>query len=182
MALELSPLSNDDIYLLTGLAQGDAMVFRLIYQSYERKVYNIAFFYTGSEEDAEDIVQDVFTSLWLRREKIELKGPLENYITRCAKYTAFFYLKMRQKKKHATENAAAPRALDGPEEHIRYKDMQAYLHRLLESLSHKTREIFFLSRYNGLSYPEIANKMDISVKTVEYHVSLALRKIASGKF
>jgi RNA polymerase sigma-70 factor (ECF subfamily) len=126
MALELSPLSNHDIYLLKGLAQSDAMVFRLIYQSYERKIYNIAFYYTGSEEDAEDIVQDVFTSLWLRREKIELKGSLENYITRCAKYTAFFYLKMRQKKKLAAENAAMPRPLDGPEEHIRYKDMQAY--------------------------------------------------------
>ena len=107
MAPELSPLSNDEIYLLTGLAQGDAIVFRLIYQSYERKIYNIAFYYTGSEEDAEDIVQDVFTSLWLRREKIELRGSLENYITRCAKYTAFFYLKMRQKKKQAQSRSVA---------------------------------------------------------------------------
>ncbi|NLR79715.1 RNA polymerase sigma-70 factor [Chitinophaga eiseniae] len=181
MAPELPLLSNDDIYLLTGLAQGDAMVFRLIYQAYERRIYNIAFYYTDSEEDAEDIVQDVFTSLWLRREKIELKGSLENYITRCAKYTAFFYLKMRQKKKQATEHAAIPQALDGPEEHVRYKDMQAYLHHLLESLSHKTREIFYLSRYCGLTYADIASRMEISVKTVEYHVSLALRKIASQK-
>ncbi|HVI45330.1 MAG TPA: RNA polymerase sigma-70 factor [Chitinophaga sp.] len=182
MAPEFSRPSNHDVYLLTGLAQGDPIVFRLIYQSYERRIYNIAFYYTDSEQDAEDIVQDVFTSLWLRREKIELKGSLENYITRCAKYTAFFYLKMRLKKKRATEHVAIPRVLNNPEEHIRYKDMQAYLHNLLESVSQKTREIFYLSRYNGLSYLEIANRMEISVKTVEYHVSLALRKLATGKF
>lgn len=182
MQQEQSFLSYDDTYLLKGITQGDPIVFRIVYQLYRNRLYNLAFYYTRSEQDAEDIVQNVFTSLWLRREKLELKGSLENYIVRCIKYTAFFYLKIRQKESCMPIDTALSQAVNGAEEHIGYKDMQAYLHNLLESLSQKTRDIFYLSRFNGLSYAEIAKKMDISVKVVEYHMSLALKKIASWNF
>lgn len=182
MEPDLSTFSDNENYLITGLTQGDPMVFRIIYQLYAQRLYNLGYYYTNSEQDAEDIVQDVFISLWSRREKIELRGSLENYITRCAKYTAFFYLKIREKKERASMHSTQSLAVNSTEEHIRCKDMQVYLHSMLASLSQKTRDIFYLNRFSGLSYTEIAMKMEISVKTVEYHISLALKKIASWNF
>ncbi len=158
------------------------MIFRIIYKLYWRKLYNIAFYYAGLEEDAEDIVQDVFISLWSRKEKLELKGPLENYLVRCTKYTAFFYLKIRQKKITALAHATAPLLVNDSEEYIQYRDLQGYLVTLLESVSQKTRDIFYLSRFDGLNYAEIAQKLQVSIKTVEYHISLALKKLSLASF
>jgi RNA polymerase sigma-70 factor (ECF subfamily) len=180
--MEQPRLQYDQAFLLSGLTQGDPVVFRLIYKLYWRKLYNIAYYYIHSEQDAEDIVQDVFISLWSRREKIELRGALENYLVRCVKYTAFFYLKIKDKKSAAFARLSASPATDGPEEYIRYKDLQGYLVALMESVSQKTRDIFYLSRFDGLSYAEIAQRLQVSVKTVEYHISLALKKLAGGDF
>ena len=154
------------------------MAFKLLYKLYWRKLYNIAHFYTQSEQDAEDIVQDVFISIWSRREKLSLRGPLENYLVRSTKYTAFFYLKIKQKRSTDYGLQGPVASANSTEEYIYYKDMKAYISSLFESVSKKTQEIFYLSRFDGLTYPEISKKLDISVKTVEYHISVALKRLS----
>src|SRR5690242_14987238 len=106
----------DNAFLLCGLKHSDPVVFKIIYRLHWRKLYNIAFYYTRTEEDAEDIVQDVFISLWSRRETLELRGALENYLVRSVKYTAFFYLKIRQKRLTAGR-LPAHQTDNGPEEY-----------------------------------------------------------------
>lgn len=169
---------KDDDFLITGLRQSDPVVFKFIYELYWQKLYNIAYYYTRSEQEAEDVVQDVFISLWSRREKLLLKGPLENYLVRCAKYTAFFYLKIKQKQSKTYGLNHDVAVVNDTEEYIYYKDMKGYICSLFDSVSKKTRDIFYLSRFDGLTYREISEKLDISVKTVEYHISLALKKLS----
>lgn len=168
----------DDAYLISGLRQSDPVVFKIIYKLYWIKLYNIAFYYTQSGQDAEDIVQDVFISLWTRRQKLEIKCPIENYLVRCAKYTAFFYLKIKYRNALMRQKVPITEITNATEEYISYKDLQNYILSLFEKTSVKTKEIFFLSRYDGLTYPEIAGKLDISIKTVEYHISKALKMLS----
>lgn len=172
---------DQDAYLLSALRQGDPAAFKLIYNLHWIRLYNLAYYYVTSEQDAEDIVQDVFISLWSRREKLELKGPIENYLIRCAKYTTFFYLKIRQRNSTVVKKATTSQVTYNTEEYISYRDLQNYLISLFESVSQKTKEIFFMSRFDGLTYPEIAGKMGISVKTVEYHISQALKMLTGKK-
>ncbi|HEX5555958.1 MAG TPA: RNA polymerase sigma-70 factor [Chitinophagaceae bacterium] len=178
MGATFTPHNFDDAYLLSGLKEGDPVVFKFIYKLYWAKLYNIAFYYTHSEQDAEDIVQDVFISVWSRRERLELRGPLENYLVRCAKYTTFFYLKIKQKKATSLNRTTIPIAVNNTEEYIRYKDLQGHIVSLFESVSQKTRDIFYLSRFDGLTYAEISQTLNISVKTVEYHISQALKRLS----
>src|SRR5699024_6549062 len=157
----------DDEYLLNGLKENDPVVFKLIYKLYWKKLYKMAFYYLQNEADAEDAIQDVFISLWSRRERLVLRGPLENYLVRSAKYTAFFYLKLRQKRQQSSQ--ASTRlylSRNNVEENMNYKSLMEQLQLIMGSVSQKTREIFFLSRLNGLSYKEIANQLGVSVKTV----------------
>lgn len=170
-------MQHDETYLLDGLRDGDPVVFRIIYRLYWQKLYNMAFYYLAHESDAEDVVQDVFISLWARRERIQIHVALENYLVRSAKYTTFFYLKLKKKHKESLQSIPATQPSNDVEEQLQYKELIARLHAILESASLKTREIFYLSRFNGLSYREIAEQMQISVKTVEYHISLALKKV-----
>lgn len=173
----MEDIKQDNHYLAAGLKDGDPVVFKMIYKLHWQRLYNIAFYYLREEADAEDAVQDVFISLWSRRETLELKGPLENYLVRSAKYTAFFYLKMKQKRVSVMAQAPLPGTAGSPDESLHYKDLHGYLLALLDTLSQKTQEIFLTSRFEGLSYAEIAERQQVSVKTVEYHISLALKML-----
>lgn len=172
----------DTDYLLAGLKQEDPVVFKLIYKLYWQKLYNVAFYYLKEERDAEDVVQDVFISLWSRGSKLEIRTGLENYLVRSVKYTSFFYLKIKSRRKAFVNNLAVTEVVNDPEEYMNYKSVLDQLHLIFETVSQKTKEIFYLSRFDGLTYAEIASQLKISVKTVEYHISLALKRIAVEKF
>lgn len=172
-------LHSDDI-LLQGLAKSDPVSFKIIYRLHWRRLYDIALYIARSEEDAEDIVQDVFSSLWYRREQLQVRIALENYLVRAVKYTAFFYLKVQAGKKTLDVPAYKKHstAVNNTEESIFHKELERMIDDVLGTLPFKTRRIFSLSRFEGLTYPEIAREMGVSVKTVEYHISKALRRLS----
>lgn len=174
----MDPAKYDNEYLITGLRQGDPVVFKLIYKLYWHKLYSVARYYLDNETDAEDVVQDVFISVWTRRGHLDIRVALENYLVRSVKYTAFFYLKIRYRNKELAKQIPHEEFANGPEEYIRYKSLVGHLNLIFESVSEKTRDIFYLSRFNGLSYAEIASRLGVSVKTVEYHISLALKRLS----
>lgn len=171
----------DENQLIEGLRKSDPVSFKIIYRLHWQKLFNIAFHIMQDEADAEDVVQDVFSSLWYRRDQLQIRTALENYLVKAVKYTAFFYLKMQAERRNSTvacEHAAAP--ANNAEELLFHKELEAMVNTLLGTLPFKTRRIFSLSRFEGRTYPEIASEMGVSVKTVEYHISKALRRL-SGK-
>ncbi len=171
-------MAPDEVYLLEGLREGDPVVFRTLYKLYWEKLYNMVFYYVRNEADAEDILQDVFISLWSRHKHIQIEVALENYLVRSAKYTTFFYLKLRQKQQTSLRNVPKPaRSMNNIAEEMDYKSLLEKLDEILDSVSQKTKEIFYLSRFNGFTYKEIAGQLRISVKTVEYHISVALKRL-----
>lgn len=175
---------HSDAILLHGLANGDPVSFRIIYRLYWRKLYDIAFHIMRNEADAEDIVQDVFSSVWYRREQLRIRIALENYLVRAVKYTAFFYLKVQARKSVPDERLPGKSNMwrNSTEETLLHRELEAMIEQILNTLPFKTKKIFSLSRFEGLTYPEIANEMDISIKTVEYHISMALKKFSKGLF
>jgi RNA polymerase sigma-70 factor (family 1) len=165
----------DSEYLVQKIKESDPISFKMIYKLYWRRLYNTAYYIVESESDAEDIVQDVFSSLWYRRERLCINGPIENYLVKAVKYTAFFYIKLQNKNRllHIEEPL-----VNDIEDQLAYKDLERLMEKILRSLPFKTQQIFSLSRFDGLTYSQIAEKMDVSVKTVEYHISLALKKFS----
>lgn len=169
-------LLNSDKYI-RGLKNGDKAVFEEIYREYYTKLCYYTIRYVENLPDAEEIVQMVFVNLWEKRKELDIKTSLSSYLYKACGNSALNLLK-RQK---VSENyLASQEALSGvsfddglktlEEEEFRKKIKEAIL-----ELPEKRREIFEMSRFEGMKYNKIADQLSISVKTVENQMSKALK-------
>ncbi|MFH7010386.1 RNA polymerase sigma factor [Flavobacterium sp. FlaQc-52] len=152
--------------------------FKLAYLRYSAKVYGVCIHKVQSKEDAEEIVQDVFRSAWENREKFKTGEPLENYLIKAAKYKLIdYYRKQQVKNQHLTiVSETAETSNNSTEDHMRFTDLKETVFSALHKLPSKTKEIFWMSRKKGLTNKEIAAELKVSEKTIEYHISSALKK------
>ena len=173
----------DDI-LIASLQKGDEQAFRVIYERYWQKLYMLCFYYATGREEAEDIVAEIFLSLWNNRDGIVI-DHLEHYLVKAAKYKSLKSIDHQQRRNRKIYSLT--RRGDGyyveensPGSTLETKELSGQIRKSLEALPPKTQRIFLLNRENGLTYEEIAGQEGVSVKTVEYHVSKALKTL--GKF
>jgi len=135
--------------------------------------------YFHSKEDAEGIVQEIFLKVWLNREKLDEQKSFNAFLHTMAK-NAIFNINRKHKYETIYQNYAREmlsyvhtKSLDD----VIYADLLKHLHEILDELPPKRRRIYELSRFDGLSYKEIAEKLNISEKTVETHIRLSLKTI-----
>lgn len=161
--------------------------FEKIFHSGFPLVKRFALMLLKSEEDAEDMAQEVFTQLW---EQPELwanhTSSMNDYLFIITKNAIFDYLRHRQVEQNYREGCIKKIAFNDfalreePLENMYYKEMQLIVKIALDKMPPKRREIFEMSRFKGLHHKEIAEKLQISIRTVEHQVylaSAALKKI-----
>ncbi|MEQ9443451.1 MAG: RNA polymerase sigma-70 factor [Cyclobacteriaceae bacterium] len=160
------------------MKKNDQRGFDWLFDTYHKNIY---FFCTQrgiSTEDAEEIVQEVFIKLWLSRSKIDPQGNVQAYIYTIAKNVLMDEFKKRIKQK-AAENYQV--YLLQPENEtqnrVEFNETNQLFRITLNKLPEMRRIVFELSRYQGMSNKEIAQKLGISVKTVETHMTLALNNL-----
>ena len=138
------------------------------------KVKNYAQLLLKSEVDAEDVAQDIFCKLWLQPEIwLDNENELDNYLfimTRNIILNIFKYQEGYLEKTVLHELIEGEDALNN----IYYEEMLLVVRLTLEKMPERRRLIFELSRFKGLSYKEIAEKLNVSIRTVEHQVYLAL--------
>lgn len=170
--------------LMTRLAKGDEKAFRMIYDHYWEKLFGICFYFTRSREDTEDLLMGIFSSLWRNREQAAIDN-LDAYLAKAAKNQSLKYILRKQRQQDQLlllKKRMADRKFDheSPEKLLEYKELDHHISGQLQQLPEKTKTIFVLNREKGLTYAEIAKRLGISVKTVEYHISKALALL--GKY
>jgi len=155
--------------------------FEQAYNLYAAKMYAVCRGQIRCKEVAEGMVQDIFRSLWERREKIELQEPLEHYLIRAAKLKVIDYFRKKQRyEKHVACAFHEYCFSDNcTEEALAFNELHQKIAQLVDVLPCHCREVFTLSWEDGLSNKEIAEKLGISIKTVEYHMSKALSFLKS---
>lgn len=147
--------------------------FKSIFEEYYNPLCNYAFRITGSEEAAEDIVQNLFIQLW-EEDKLAAVAKPERFLLRSTKFKCIDYLR----KQNTLNEVSWFGEVDSEfEEHseLEEEDVEPLLNYFAAKLPAKTREVFLLSRKSGLTYSEIAEEANISTKTVEAHMSKALK-------
>jgi RNA polymerase sigma-70 factor (ECF subfamily) len=171
--------SLNDIDLIDLLKTSDQQAFTEIYNRYWKRLLAIAYNHTKDKSSAEEIVQLVFISLWNRRNKIEIKS-VGNYLATATKFTVFksFYRPIKQQQQFLADIQVETYQLD--EETIDAKFLQDYISGCVEKLPDKCRLVFKYSRESGLSIPEIAGEMNLAEKTVEAHLTKALKTLRSN--
>lgn len=173
--------SNSELIRL--LIDGDMLAFDIIYKKYSRRLYGFVFRYLKQEADTEEIVQDVFMKIWKSRNKINIYSSFETYLFTIAHNATVNLLKKRATELKYVQHVKSLQCINETDEiinKIQYQELFNKYQDLLNELSPRQREIFLLSREEGLSHKEIAEKLDISVNTVKNHLVTTL-SILKGK-
>lgn len=168
-------LSDDDLAGL--LKKGNITAFEEIYNRYWSRLYSAAYKRLRSREVCQEIVQDLFTSFWLGRKEFQLRASLESYLYVAVRYKVFNHLEKELVRRNYRSTLPAPALLadNSTEESIFLKDLNHQLEEELGQLPEKCRQVFELSRREQKSNREIALELNISEKTVENHITKALR-------
>ncbi len=154
-----------------------------LYKLHQPALLRYANGFLRSSEDAREVVQDVFMAVWRNRSDMDLKGNLKAYLYKATRNKCLNFL---QKRRLSVVSLDANPVEQGRDENIEAEmeaaELQAAIASYIQQLPPKCREIFLISREEGLSYKEIAERLDISVKTVENQIGIALKKLRERLF
>lgn len=181
----MHPMSNDyrdnDDLELWQLAKvsDDSLAFAELHRRYSSRLYALAVRKTGNIEVSEDLVQDLFVHLWLQRAGITIEKAFNLYLFSALKNRIISYL-----RKHIVQQTVSLNDIDLEtlssqsanlvQEWLSLKEVQEIYSRELANLPEKSKHVFEMSR-NGVPNKEIAQMLDLSEKTVEFHISKCLR-------
>lgn len=165
---------DTDQELLADIATGDSRAFEILYRRYFSKLYGAAYKRLQDKELTEEVIQELFVSLWERRETLPIEN-IENYL-----FTSIKYLVIAQFKKNTLfEKYSSTLMLDEnddnfTEQAVAFDELNDAYQQALQTIPEKCREVFLLKR-SGLSQKEISERLDISEKTVENQMTKALK-------
>jgi RNA polymerase sigma-70 factor (ECF subfamily) len=160
----------NDFIEFTRIKDGDVKAFERVFRCYYISLNQYAFSITGYKETAEEIVQDTFYNIWKNKEKISILSSLKSYLYKSVKNRSFQYLEHLKVKESHRNNILNQNIIQmeaSPDEILENKEIEDLLKRTLNKLPERRKKIFYMHRFNGKKYKEIAETLSISVKTVE---------------
>jgi len=166
-----------DQELLALLKQGNHAAFNRIYKRYSKMLLDAAYKRLGSVEEAEEIIQDLFIDLYIRKETIEITSNLEAFFRTALKYRVFnvYRSKITRERYAALVQNENNIELSDPLKQLEAKELARKIQQATLKLPKKCREVFLLSKVEHLSNKSIAEKLGISVSTVEQHITKAIK-------
>ena len=171
---QMHTLSDEQLVLL--LKDDNRIAFSTLYDRYWEGMYRAAYALLRDEDAAKDIVQDIFLDLWKKRQTLQIVF-FTGYIFQSVKYQVAQQLrKAALSAEHAAYIDATP-MINTTEELLAYKELDTLLQNSLDTLPEKCRKVFYLSRFEHLSNIEIAERLNLSTRTVEWHISNALKHL-----
>lgn len=156
---------------------GDAAAFDAIYNMYSKKLYNFAYGLLKDSDSAGEIVQEVFVTLWEKRNQVDITLNFENYIftiTRNA-IRKFFRKKSMENKVKDFLVQNSPEVVENTDTSIIYKELLELANKTIENLPPKRKTVYKLSRNESMSIKEIAERLNISTRTAENQLIRALK-------
>lgn len=149
----------------------------MFFRAYYQPLCNYAYTFVQDRDEAEEIVQSAFLSVWEKREAIEIRTSLKSYLYTMVRNACLNVIKHEKiKQKHTNEElAVAERSHEGVAQRVLSSELEERIQLSMEKLPEQCRLIFKLSRFEELKYAEIAEQLNLSVKTVENQIGKALK-------
>lgn len=160
---------------------GDRESFNQVFRRYYSPMVRFCIRYVADSDIASEIVQDLFVKLWSNREKISFNTSFESYMLTSVRNSALTYI--NKERSHAEVNLriySEESDNTDPSETLQSNNLEESYRKILKDMPEKRREVFLASRYDGLKYSEIAEKLGISQKTVEAQMSAAIKQLKDG--
>ncbi|MBU2913563.1 MULTISPECIES: RNA polymerase sigma-70 factor [Reichenbachiella] len=164
--------------LIDELNNGEVHALNQLFDEHFAAMIRCAYTLTKNKEVSEELTQDVFISIWNKRGSFHIEGSFRPYLVQAVRYRCYTYFKRGMNQEtieidHLTDPASSHTA----DMAIHSSDLKEGIALALSALPDKTKAVFLMSREDELSYQEIAQHLDISLKTVEYHMGKALKTL-----
>ncbi len=173
-------------YVQSRLRKGDIKAFEMLYNEQYKSLCYYAQRFVFDQDTSREIVQFVFVRIWEKRDSLSVDISLKTYLYAAVRNKCLDYLKhlkienefekMRMKEFQESGNILS-KTIDDPLDGLVTEELENAIREAIESLPDKCKAIFELSRYDGLKYSQIAEELNISVKTVETQISRAIKTL-----
>ena len=170
-------MHDSDLKLVRLMKADDMRGFDMLYRKYSKRIYYFAYGILKSGMDAEEIVQDVFYKVWEKRDTIREDTSFSSFIFSVTYNASISLLRKRIRETkfyNYLKFIQHFEVQDNVNTDIEYAELNEKARRLINKLPGRQKEVYLLSREDGLTYREIAEKLQISVNTVENHIVKAL--------
>ena len=167
----------DEHIILKKLRDGDSKALDILYLRYASKVRDFAFRLLKDRTDAEDVTHDIFLKIWEQRRGLGNILSFRGYLFRMTRNAVFNAYKHRQVEyKYQAEATESP-AAHQTDDRVSTADLLEMIDLAVRNMPEQRRRVFCMSRYENMSYNDIAEALNISPKTVQYHISGALAEL-----
>lgn len=170
-------MKSDEKKIIREIKKGDIQSFERLFKEHYEALTFYANRYLKDLDRSEEAVQDVFYSIWIKRGELNIRESIKSYLYTATRNKCLKMLRADQTADKYSEymQKSDPQKVFTPVDELNAKELNSLIERTLGQLPRRTREIFKLNRYQGMKYTEIAEKMSISVKTVEANMGKALK-------
>jgi RNA polymerase sigma-70 factor (ECF subfamily) len=167
---------------IAAIKSGDEQAFSSFYMGYADSLIHFLTRITGNSEDAEEVTQEAFATLWERRETLDPHTSLYGFVYGMARNMAFRMLraKVTENKKAGERSYDVNEYASLADEGLITTETSLLLEEVVRNMPDQRRRVFELSRKEGLSYNEIAREMGISLNTVRTHMTFALKELRAA--
>lgn len=168
--------SKEDIGLFNSVKQGDLKAFETLFRKYYSFLCSLARKYVNDHDTAEEIVQDLFYRIWEKKEEITITLAVKSYLARAVYYNSINLRASLRRELILDEKLFDADSSDSDtEDLVREQELNRLIDSCMAELPEKGQKIFSMSRFEGLKYREIAERLSVSVKTVEAYMGQALK-------
>ncbi|ACU02479.1 MULTISPECIES: RNA polymerase sigma factor [Pedobacter] len=179
MEREYARLNEEDQKLVNAIVQRDKKLFEVLYKKYYQQLFAVAYRYVGQAEIAEEIVHDVFITIWNKADQLNIQHSMKSYLFKSIVNSSLNFIKKEkvQAEKQQVYMAIVDKETADEPDTDREEALLKDLAQALELLPDKCRQVMYLSRFGKLKQQEIATQMNISIKTVKNHLTYGFQKL-----
>lgn len=167
-----------DEILLAGIKDGNYVCFNQLFVRYYSRLCLFVFRFSQNESVSEDVVQELFMKLWTNRQRLKIRENVAGYLYRASKNAVLNYLRAENTRKKTLQNIPVQDGYTN-EDLMEQVEFSAALHKCVEQLPERSREVFIKSRFDGLKQQEISDQLGISVKTIKNQIWKSLQYLKS---
>lgn len=174
--------SKKDINIVVEFKQGNPKAFETLFHQYHQKLYGFLFKLTHSKSDAEEILQQVFVRIWEKRDFFDEKYPFEAFLFKVAKNTFLNYSRKKLNQRIVEQNFELYAELvdDNVDDYLMLKETAALIEYLISVMPPKRQQIYRMQKLDGMSRKDISEKLNLSIITIDSHLSKANKEMLEG--
>ncbi|TAH20420.1 MAG: RNA polymerase sigma-70 factor [Cytophagales bacterium] len=169
-------IADDEVFIRKVIEANAEKGYELLFKRYYRPLCSHAVRFLYSKELAEDIVSEIFCTFWQKKTYLQIQTSYRAYLFTSVRHQAYAYLQSEFGRLQNTdiEQVKAATTLPNPQQILQYNELYLKMEEVIRAISPQSQKVFMMSRFEGKKNPIIAEELQISVKTVEGHITKAL--------